>query len=153
VSLGLRRLVRIAAGYALAALFASLFLNLAVPVSATWPEPRLFFSPGEFFLHSAFAAMVIAGLALLPALLFILVAEWRRQTRFSFFMVAGAASALLPLAALDLFRGAAEPPAGDTLTTLLALAGAMAGLVYWLVAGRFSGTNAASLTAPAQTGS
>ena len=89
----------------------------------------------------ALTAVLIAGYALIPAMLLISLAEGFRVRSFVFYSMAGAVTALL----LDSGTGGgsrtalSQLPLGHDREVLLA-SGITAGLVYWALAGRSAGT-------------
>jgi hypothetical protein len=81
---------------------------------------------------------LLAGLSILPALSVVIIGEVARIRSWLYYMIGGGlALASVPLMA-QVVRGAAEtataPPA--SLWQVLATAGFVGGLVYWLIAGR-----------------
>ncbi len=78
---------------------------------------------------------LLAGISILPALVVVIVGEIVHIRSWLYYMIGGgAALASMPLLA-RMGQGAAEmPPAA--LWQVLATAGFIGGLVYWLVAGR-----------------
>jgi hypothetical protein len=101
------------------------------------------FDDGPSVLHSetfayAFVAFVLlVALTCLPAAAVIAVAEWRRIRHWFFFAAAGGLTAMLLLLLFGFVQGLHWP--GAFLSASLVTSGLVAGLVYWLIAGRSSG--------------
>ena len=134
-----RRLGLILAAYAAATLAASLFLNLALPVATAWPGPVPRLDLGELAKGVLLGWGLVAGFGFLPALVFVAWAEWRGQRRLFFFLASGAAGALLALTTLGRLLGPAASNLDEVTTIVVAATGALAGLVYWAITGRFAG--------------
>ncbi|MEZ5840478.1 MAG: hypothetical protein R3D02_08620 [Hyphomicrobiales bacterium] len=137
----LGRLFAILFGYALAALTASHVLLAASLVGAV-PALDTLFSPDlETLILGVFTAFFIAWAAFLPAAVAIAVAELFSVTDIVFHVGAGGIVAAVTggfLFARDPVASLAE--IGTWSTTVLLACGFAAGLVYWLVAGRGSGS-------------
>lgn len=93
-----------------------------------------------FGLAVALSAVVISGYALIPAMLFIAIAEGFRLRSFLVYAAFGALFALLIANGPNLWMDAspAYPFAGRE-QEVLAAAGIAAGLTYWALAGRKAG--------------
>ena len=127
------RIAEIVAGFVLAALVGSLVLNLAVLVASASPsDPDNGILALGLVLSVPFVALFVAYAALVPAALAIIVAEVLGLVGWWYFAVAGLATGGL------VAWSAASAGAGPAASLLLA--GSAAGLAYWLVAGRRSGS-------------
>ena len=92
-----------------------------------------------FGLAVAFSAVLISGYALIPAMLFIAIAEGFRLRSFLFYAGFGAVMALLIAYGSNFsIDGSAYPFVGRELE-VFAAAGIAGGLVYWALAGRKAG--------------
>ena len=105
------------------------------------PEQPLFDS---VIVEYAFvASMLVAVLTFFPALLVVAVAEWKRQRGWLYFTAAGGLIALALLALLGFMPGLDHPGStfgpGLFISGFLVVGGFVAGIVYWLIAGRKSG--------------
>ena len=126
-----RSLLRPTLAYLLASLSAGLVLEGSMPRSST-------------FLDSIVRVAVLAGyaavLAFVPVALAILVIRAAKLPRGLSEIVAGAVCAVLSMCLLVFLLGGAPPPPTNAAfwqpLPPLTLAGAVAGLVYWLANGR-----------------
>jgi hypothetical protein len=123
-------------------LLSSLAAAMVVAIGMLLPEWRdiLAFSPeqGVFSVAVGFSAVLISGLALLPAMIVIAIAEAFRLRSVLFYAAVGG----LGFLALYYGAGFADRVAGGPMTRemeIIAAAGIVAGLVYWLLAGRNAG--------------
>lgn len=134
-------LARIVGGFILASIAAG-----GVVVAAWGPMGGAFeeaWTAVDFIGSAVFLAIFIGGFAAVPALVAMAVAEVFRITSPYYFVLSGGVVAMLPGLPFA-FDPATETPAaavasGVPFLTLLAAAGFVAGVVYWLVAGRHSG--------------
>ena len=93
--------------------------------------------------YAFIAFVLVAVLTFFPALLVVAVAEWKRQAGWLYFTVAGGLIAVALLTLLGFMPGL-EPPGSASgprlfVSAFLVVGGLVAGLVYWLIAGRSSG--------------
>ena len=131
------RLVVVLAGYLLACLAASLALGLALlALGGAQPgdDPAVL-GPG-MVAAAPFIALFVAYFAFLPSIAIIALAEWFGWRSWLAYAFSGAAIALAVAAMFA--RTRSEPDAMELLPVMLA-SGIVAGLVYWLIAGRTSG--------------
>ena len=124
-------------------LVASIVAGLVLTLGLLPPEfDELTPMPGAhagFGLAVAFSAVLISGYALIPAMLFIAIAEGFRLRSFLFYAGFGAAVALLMAYGSNVsIDGAAYPFVGHE-QEVFAAAGIAGGLVYWALAGRKAG--------------
>jgi hypothetical protein len=93
-----------------------------------------------FGLAVALSAVLVSGYALIPAMLFIALAEGFRLRSFLFYAGFGAAAALLTAYGSNF---SLDAPQGYSFVgheqEVFAAAGIAAGLVYWVLAGRKAG--------------
>jgi hypothetical protein len=111
-------------------------------IALTSPPEQPFFD--SVIAEYAFVAFVlVAALTFFPAVLVVAVAEWKRQRGWLYFTAAGGLIALALLALLGFMPGLDHPgsPFGPGLfiSGFLVVGGFVAGIVYWLIAGRTSG--------------
>lgn len=137
-----RRLGVLLVAYVAAAAAASVFLNLALPFAAAWPGPFPRLDAATFGKSVFLGWCLVASLGFAPALVLAGVAEWRAITRPAFFLAAGAAAALLVISLVDRQLGPAAGELDAVTTVVIAATGAVAGLVYWAIAGRRSRASA-----------
>ncbi len=135
------RFVTIIAGYAVAALAASAFLNLVFLGTAGFTaEEAPAIVAGSFIFSVPFVALFVAYFAFIPSIFAILAGEILGKRDWLYYALAGA---LIAAIVVGFIRGAAE--AGNEAVTdinfALALIGAgmCGGIAYWLVAGRTAG--------------
>ncbi len=155
------RLCAILFGYALAILVASLFVHLLM-----WPSLGL---DGETPSFAAKSALVVSVLlvalfasyyAFFPAAVLIALAELRPFRSWLYFALSGGLVALSAVVLYEMLRagdgtGARSfEPGAESLAAALG-AGMIAGIAYWLVAGRGSGNwlRTREPTVPEQSGS
>jgi hypothetical protein len=127
-------------GY-LVACFAAAFVLMIASRSPEWDEFLLLsMHVGTFWPLVAVAAAFIAAIVMIPAMLFVALAEglgWRS------FLIYAAFGALLALSSLLGFGIYDVPIPADGLFTraheILAAGGIAGGLVYWAIAGRKAG--------------
>jgi hypothetical protein len=161
------RLATILPGYGVACLAASAFLHfVAWPMLNLGPEETPWALLGGIVFSIPFVALFIAYFGFIPALLAILVAELAALRGRLYFALAGAGGGLFAIVlarqSAAIMTDAADgiaPPAGERALIMMPEvmaavigAGIVAGLVYWLIAGRGSG-NWRGPTAPAPSGS
>jgi phosphotransferase system glucose/maltose/N-acetylglucosamine-specific IIC component len=96
----------------------------------------------SFFIVSFFATSFVGAVAMLPALVVIIITEAARLRNFLYYAVGGALVGLASYYGTDisvrLENTTDVAPVGNTLQ-LAAAAGIVAGVVYWLIAGRNAG--------------
>jgi hypothetical protein len=93
-----------------------------------------------FGLAVAFSAMLVSGYALIPAMLFIAIAEGFRLRSFLVYATFGAVFALLIANGSNLWMdGSPAYPFAGREQEVFAAAGIAAGLTYWALAGRNAG--------------
>ena len=146
-----KRIVRVAFGFALACLAAAVILVAFVYVPGNWAalgsELR-----GERLSEAGFFALVITPhvivSAALPALVAATYAETRKVTGWAFYGVAGIGVGLLGFF-LQHLTEAPEPESIFQAYALIAFltAGLIGGLVYWAASGRFAALAAAPAAA------
>jgi hypothetical protein len=137
---------------------ASIVAGLVLTLGLLPPElDELTAMPGAhagFDLAVAFSAVLISGYALIPAMLFIAIAEGFRLRSFLFYAGFGAAMALLSAHGWNFsVDGSPAYPLVGREQEVFAAAGIAAGLVYWALAGRKAGawrTDRAHSGAPAR---
>ena len=124
--------------FVVASLAASIVLQIGILApfwrSAVSPE----MDQGFFRLMVGFGFFFISLLALLPAMLVIAVAEAFRLRSVLFYTAAGGLEALLLCYGIGLIDDASGW-LGAPLAQAFAASGIVAGLVYWLLAGRNAG--------------
>jgi hypothetical protein len=123
---------------------ASIIAGLVLTLGLLPPElDELTAMPGAhagFDLAVAFSAVLISGYALIPAMLFIAIAEGFRLRSFLFYAGFGAAMALLTAHGWNFsVDGSPAYPSVGREQEVFAAAGIAAGLVYWALAGRKAG--------------
>ena len=95
-----------------------------------------------FFFAAFFATSYVGAVAFMPALLVIVTAEGARMRRFLYYGIGGALVGLASYYGTNmtvrLENTTDVAPVGNALQ-LAAAAGIIAGLVYWLIAGRNAG--------------
>ena len=134
------RLVPIVFGLVLAFLAAGLLLGYGlysiVNDPAFQPEPTFSADPFVYLFGLLFSPL-LAGAALGPAAVLIVIAEWLRLRGFTINVVLGGLTALFAfLINFDFAPG--ERLSDGTLVVVLAL-GFIGGFVYWAIAGRNAG--------------
>ena len=161
VALVIIRLSLIVAGYALAALTASLFVHfIAWPVIAPIHEDAPWLVMGGLFVSIPLVALFASYFTFVPAAVLIGLSELRGYRSWLFHALSGGAAAL---AALLLARQTQDAPMPDAYGELplvwtpevmaaAVAAGLAGGLAYWLVAGRSAGRWFGA-SAPARSGS
>jgi hypothetical protein len=96
----------------------------------------------SFFIVSFFATSFVGAVAILPTALLIVISEAARLRSFLFYGVGGALVGLASYYGSDisvrLENTTDVPPVANALQ-LVAAAGIIGGLVYWLIAGRNAG--------------
>lgn len=134
----LARFAAIVLGYASACLSASVFLNLLIfgveDLGTQGPQGILLASR---VVSVTLLALIISYLAFIPALAAIAAAEllaWRDWLTYA--LVGGATGLVAAFFRLDPGSG---PPAGPAGLAAVAAAGMLAGIVYWMAAGRGAG--------------
>ncbi len=133
------RILAMVVAYILACLAASTVLTIGTltPQWNDWPAPGL--SSVALWAIIAVGAAIIGGLALLPTLLLVVLAEgfaWRSVLVYAGF---GGVLALVLRHSLDFAGHVASSNALAHGREVLAASGIAGGLVYWLVAGRNAG--------------
>jgi hypothetical protein len=123
---------------------ASIVAGLVLTLGLLPPEfDELTPMPGAhagFGLAVAFSAVLISGYALIPAMLFIAIAEGFRLRSFLFYAGFGAAVALLIAYGSNFsIEGSPAYPFVGREQEVFAAAGIAGGLVYWALAGRKAG--------------
>jgi hypothetical protein len=124
---------------------ASMVAGLVLTLGLLPPEfDELAPMPGAhagFGLAVAFSALLVSGFALIPALLFIALAEGFRLRSFVFYAGFGAAIALLTAHGWNFSSVDGSPayPLVGREQEVFAAAGIAAGLAYWALAGRKAG--------------
>lgn len=120
-------------------LAASLAAGMIITLAAG-AQPNPGEATGDFLakllLVSVFASMFVGAVAGIPALIAIVLAELFGWRSLILHLVIGAG---IGLSAFLLGIGGGEPPAARSDLQLGAAAGAVAGFVYWLIAGRKAG--------------
>jgi hypothetical protein len=111
-------------------------------IALTSPPEQPFFD--SVIVEYAFVAFVlVAVLTFFPALVVVAVAEWKRQRGWLYFTGAGGLMALALLVLLGFVPGLDHPGSasgpGLFVSAFLVVGGLVAGVVYWLIAGRSSG--------------
>ncbi|MDQ2635064.1 MAG: hypothetical protein M3Y78_15195 [Pseudomonadota bacterium] len=135
------RFIIIIAGYGMAALAASAFLNV---VMLAWfgltPEETRLVATGSFFFSIPFVALFVAYFAFIPSAFAIVIGEVAGKRDWLFYALAGAVVALFVLGFSRSGEGTAFAEIAD-LNFALALIGAgmCGGIGYWAVAGRSAG--------------
>jgi hypothetical protein len=150
----LARLFVILLGYGAACLAASAFLHfVAWPMMNLGPEAAPWALLGGIMLSIPFVGLFIAWFGFIPALLAIVVAEIMAFRGRLYFALAGAGGGLFAILlarqSAAIMTDAADeiaPPTGERALIMMPEvmaavigAGIVAGLVYWLIAGRGSG--------------
>jgi len=125
-------------------LVASLVAGVVLTLGLLPPEfDELMPMPGAhagFSLAVAFSAVLISGYALIPAMLFIAIAEGFRLRSFLLYAGFGAAAALLTVYGANFaVDGSPAYLSVGREQEVFAAAGIAAGLVYWALAGRKAG--------------
>jgi hypothetical protein len=137
----LGRFAVIIAGFALAALASSAFLNL---VSFGSLDPELAEAPlvarWAAILSTPFVALFVAYFAFVPALLVILLGEFLPRRDWLFYAIAGAVVSVLVIGYVRGVGDAAFSASRDPFFVMAMLGGGMVGgIAYWVVAGRRAG--------------
>lgn len=136
------RILAIFVGFLVAILAAGITLGIGI-VAPDWAgvdsDP---FERVTFFVVSFFATSFVGAVAFVPALIVIIFAEIARMRSFIYYGVGGALVALVSYYGSDislrLENTTDVPPVANALQ-LVAAAGIIGGLAYWLVAGRTAG--------------
>ncbi len=138
----LGRFALIIAGYAVASVAGSAFLNLLFLGSLDLtPDEAASAFPGSIVFSIPFVAIFVAYFAFVPSIVAILVAEVLGRRDWLYYALAGGAVSVVMLV---LFFGA-RPLAEASLETVRIVlsivgAGVVAGVAYWLTAGRNAGS-------------
>jgi hypothetical protein len=130
-----RILIVIPAAFVAASIAAAIVITLAAGVHPNPGEPVGDFI-AKLLVVSLVAAMVVGAIAGVPALIVIVLAEAFGWRSLILHLVIGAGIGF----AAFLAGIGGEPPASRGELQLGAAAGAVAGFVYWLIAGRKAGT-------------
>jgi uncharacterized membrane protein len=155
------RLCIVLAGYACAILTASLFLHLlAWPSLGFEGDTPTVVAKTALVVSVLLIALLISYYAFLPAAVLIAIAEFRPFRSWLYFALAGGITALSALVLYETVRMAGmagartEAFGADSLLVALA-SGMIAGVAYWLVAGRSAGRwrERGEATVPEQSGS
>ena len=136
----LRRLALMLAAFVASA--AAVVPVVLLLIALTSPPGQAFFD--SVIIEYAFVAFVlVAVLTFFPTLIVVAVAEWKRQQGWLYFTAAGGLIALALLTLLGFAPGLDHPGSavgpGLFISGFLVVGGVVAGLVYWLIAGRSSG--------------
>ena len=137
----LLRFLFIVIGYALAALAASLFLNLLVmsAVDLGHDEP-LPVALGSMLFSVPLVALWIAYIAFFPAMLAILLGEMLGKRDWLYYALTGAVAAAIVIGFMTGTSETGHDLAADPGFALAVIASGMfGGIAYWLVAGRSAG--------------
>jgi Na+/citrate or Na+/malate symporter len=128
-------------GFLLAITAAGVFLHLPLlPVLGSPYEDERLMALGGMAVSLPFLVAVIGYYALVPTALLVAAAEWFGWRGFLFYVLAGAVIGLVASFASRTGDAAAQqPPASAETLLAIVAAGMIAGLVYWLVAGRSAG--------------
>lgn len=143
------RLFLVTLGYGCAILAASLFLHaLILPgVDLSTPEAEWFFY-GNLIVSVPFLALTLGYLGFFPAALAIGIGELAGLRGWLYYALAGGAISVIVIAALQTGIvseeiGVSPAPSGQPAfpgtTVAVTAASMLAGIVYWLVAGRNAG--------------
>lgn len=130
-----RILVRLAAilfGYAVACAAASLMIALAVSAPIDGAAAHL--SEPAMLVRVVLLALLIANAAFAPAAIAILIGEATGRQGWLYYAIAGGITAAIPFAAY-----LTVPRDWSEFAPLILATGMLAGLVYWLAAGRGAG--------------
>jgi hypothetical protein len=146
------RIVRIAAGFALASVAAAVTLVAFVYAPADWAGLQADLNGDRLTEAGHFALVIAPWVALcgaLPVLAGVLFAESRRIGGFTFYALAGIATA----ASGFLVQYYSEPPGAPGIFQAYALiaflaAGLIGGGVYWASAGRYAAGTASKAAKP-----
>ena len=141
----LARFAIVLAGYAVAALAASAFLNLLVLGALELsPEEASFVMAGPIFISVPVIALFISYFAFFPSIAVILFSETSGKRDWLFHSIAGGGVGAI---VVWLFWFASGPEAGlggaeIDLSLIFAVVGSgmVGGIAYWLVAGRSAGS-------------
>jgi hypothetical protein len=129
-----------------ALIVAIMIAGITLAVGIVLPEwPAMDSDPVErviFFVSAFFATSFVGAVAFLPALLVIVIAEAARMRSFIYYGVGGALVGLASYfgsnISVRLENTTDVAPVGNALQ-LVAAAGIIGGLAYWLIAGRNAG--------------
>jgi hypothetical protein len=135
----LGRIVMVFLGYGLACIAAALVFTVGTLTPAWDDLISLGVPSAALWSIVAIAALFIWGMALVPALLVIVLAEGFALRSSVLYAVLGGALALALCFGLD-FAGHIAAPDLAREREVLAAAGIAGGLVYWLFAGRKAGS-------------
>jgi hypothetical protein len=135
------RFIVIIAGYAVAALAASAFLNV---VTLAWfgftPEETRVVATSSFVFSIPFVALFVAYFAFIPAVFAIVIGEVTGKRDWLFYALAGAVVALVIIGFSRGGGGTAFAEIADLNFALIVIGSGMCGGIgYWLVAGRSAG--------------
>ena len=135
------RFAVIIAGYLVAALAASAFLNV---VMLAWfgltPEETRVVATGSLVFSIPFVALFVAYFALIPSVFAIVIGEVAGKHDWLFYALAGAVVALVVIGFSRSGEGTAFAEIADLNFALAVIASGMCGGIgYWLVAGRSAG--------------
>lgn len=123
--------------YILAAVVAAAFIAQLFAVSSPDPANDPLQGFIALFVVLPIITVEVARDAFFPALVLILYAEWRALRDWLYYALCGVGTALVG-ALVFWWPGGRETPDAASLAMLCA-AGAVAGIAYWLVAGRSAG--------------
>lgn len=136
------RVLRVLIGFALASLAAAFTLVLFVFAPGEWASLRADLSGERLSEAALFALMVtphVAIYAALPVLVGAVFAEVRRVARWSFYALAGIATAAAGFLLQHLSEAAGEASILSNYALVAFLtAGLVGGLAYWASSGRFA---------------
>lgn len=130
------RLAVVALGYGVAALVASLFLNLVFTASLEEAAEAV---AGPSLLVVAFFTLFVGYFAFLPSIVAIAAAEIFGRRDWPFYALAGAAVSIAATASHVALAGWQGGQVDTDFSLAIVASGAAAGLAYWLVAGRRAG--------------
>jgi hypothetical protein len=136
------RLAVIIAGYAVAVLAASTFLNV---VMLAWfgftPEGTRMVATGSLVFSIPFVALFVAYFAFIPAVFAIVIGEVTGKRDWLFYALAGAVVAVVTTGFSRGGNGAAFAEIADLNVALAMIGSGMCGGIgYWLIAGRSAGS-------------
>jgi len=135
------RFVVIIAGYVVASLAASAFLNIVFLGSAGFTAEEVpMVATGSLIFSIPFVALFVAYFGFVPSIIAIVLGEIAGKRDWLFYAIAGA---VIGLVIVGLIRGVAESGEvfAEPMVALTLIGGGMCGGIgYWLVAGRTAGS-------------